>query len=166
MARLCAYGKRLKVSVSTFSASLIHQHDIAEWTWKERGGEGLGTKAPSLFCEHLPMPCPTPRQNVWACVIFGYFRFACGVRFRLILLSALRCLRLVAVNQQPQMKDKRTTNTKRYVGNNLLQLLVLEMGLLEIIFGPRSGRHYLLVQLLIYSRFFQFVDRTTTKLNL
>ena len=59
MARLCAYGKRLKVSVSTFSASLIHQHDIAEWTWKERGGEGLGTKSPSLFREHLPMPCPT-----------------------------------------------------------------------------------------------------------
>ena len=70
-----------------------------------------------------------------------------------------------AVNQQPQMKEKRTTDTKRYVGNNLLQLLVLEMGLLEIIFGPRSGRHYLLVQLLIYSRFFQFVDWTTTRLN-
>ena len=52
MARLCAYGKRLKVSVSTFSASLIHQYDIAEWTWKERGGEGLGTKSASIY------PCP------------------------------------------------------------------------------------------------------------
>ena len=59
MARLCAYRKRLKVSVSTFSTSLIHQHDIAEWNGKKRGGEGLGTKAPSLFREHLPMPCPT-----------------------------------------------------------------------------------------------------------
>ena len=93
---------------------------------------------------------PTPRQNVCACVIFHYFRFACGVRFRLILLSALRCfIRLVAGNQQPQMKEKRTTNTKRYVGNNLLQLLVLEMGLLEIIFGPRSGRHYLLLSTVV-----------------
>lgn len=59
MARLFACGRRWKVFVSTFSASLIHQHDIAEWIWKERGGEGLETKAPSLFREHLLMPCPT-----------------------------------------------------------------------------------------------------------
>ena len=92
---------------------------------------------------------------------------ACGVRYRLILLSALRCFKACCCESEPQMKEKRTINTKRYVGNNLLQLLVLEMGLLEIIFGPRSGRHHLLVQLLlIYSRFFfQFVDWTTTRLN-
>ena len=88
----------------------------------------------------------------------------CGVGYSLLL--ALRCFKACCCESEPQMKEKRTTNTKRYVDNNLLQLLVLEMGLLEIIFGPRSGRHYLLVQLLIYSRFFQFVDRTTTKLNL
>ena len=45
--------------MSTVSASLIHQHSKGEWTWKERGGEGLETTAPSLFLEHLSMPCPT-----------------------------------------------------------------------------------------------------------
>ena len=79
------------------------------------------------------MGLATPRQNVCACVIFGYFRFACGVRYRLILLSALRCFKACCCESEPQMKEKRTTNTKRYVDNNLLQLLVLEMGLLEII---------------------------------
>ena len=34
--------------------------------------------------------------------------------------------KLVVVNQQPQMKEEKTTK-KRYVDNNLLQLLVLEM---------------------------------------
>ena len=47
--------------MSTFSASLIYQHDIAEWTWKERDRKGQETKAPSLFLEHLSMPCP----NLW-----------------------------------------------------------------------------------------------------
>ena len=59
MAKLCACGRRWLASVTTFSASLIHQHDIAEWTQKERGAEGQETKAPSLFLEHLSMPCPT-----------------------------------------------------------------------------------------------------------
>ena len=49
--------------MSTFSASLIHQHDIAEWTWKERGGEGQETKAPSLFLKLSSMPCPTLFQR-------------------------------------------------------------------------------------------------------
>ena len=44
MARLSAYRKRLKVSVSTFSASLIHQHDIAEWNGK-KGRRRTGNKS-------------------------------------------------------------------------------------------------------------------------
>ena len=48
------------------------------------------------------------------------------------LLSALRCFEACCCESEPQMKEKRTTKTKRYVDNNLLQLLVLEMGLLEI----------------------------------
>ena len=55
----------------------------------------------------------------------------CGVGYSLLL--ALRCFKACCCESEPQMKEKRTTNTKRYVDNNLLQLLVLEMGLLEII---------------------------------
>ena len=61
----------------------------------------------------------TPRQNVCACVNLGISCFALVVR--------LAVFQLVAVNQQPQIKEQRTTNTKRYVDNSLFYLLLLEM---------------------------------------
>ena len=75
-------------------------------------GSAEGALVPGLLrITHWPKR--TPRQNVCACVNFGYFRFVCDVRFRLILLSALRCSRLVAVNQQPQIKEKKDHKYKK-----------------------------------------------------
>ena len=58
MARLSAYRKRLKVSVSTFSASLIHQHDIAEWNGKKGAEKSWEQKLP--LCSASIYPCPVP----------------------------------------------------------------------------------------------------------
>ena len=100
--------------------------------------------------------------------MFGYFRFAslaCGVRYRLILLSALRCFKACCCESEPQMKEKRTTNTKRYVDNNLLQLLVLEMGLLEKIFGPESQWPPLLTSTVVADLFPFFFNLLTGPLQ-
>ena len=51
----------------------------------------------------------TPRQNVCACVNLG----TSGSIARINLLVSLAVCQLVVVNQQPQVKEKRTTITKK-----------------------------------------------------
>lgn len=66
------------------------------------------------------MPKSTPRQNVYACVNLGHFRFPCclGSAVQVNFVVRITLFKLVVANQQPQIKE-RPHIQKRYVDNNL-----------------------------------------------
>lgn len=84
----------------------------------------------------------TPRQNICACVNFVQFRFLhafveVGLVFRIAV------LKLVVLNQQPRMREKRTKTTEKVCR----QLLVAITGPENVRWTSyemlRSGHHYI-----------------------